>query len=265
MNKIIIAGAISLLLLGCSGKADITATKQKTAPAPAAAEAKAEAPSPSLVRVEGKVLETMDAAGYTYVRMQTPAGEVWAAVSATKLEKGADVAIDQQMIADNFKSSTLNRTFDHLIFGTIAPAGSPDPNMAAAIPAAAEPPVPAAHGKMVAAAEKDAAPVKVARATGANAKSVAEVWSERKALSGKPVVIHAKVVKFLPQIMGRNWIHLRDGSGSAAASDNDLVVTTQDTAAEGDVVTVTGTVQADHDLGRGLIYQVVVVDGKVAK
>jgi len=65
--------------------------------------------------------------------------------------------------------------------------------------------------------------------------------------------------------MGRNWIHLRDGTGSAEKSDNDLTVTTDDQAAVGDVVSVKGTVRLDKDFGAGYAYPVLVEDAKVSK
>jgi hypothetical protein len=66
-------------------------------------------------------------------------------------------------------------------------------------------------------------------------------------------------------VMGKTWIHLRDGSGSAAAKDNDLTVTTRSAVTVGDVVTVTGTVRADRDFGAGYRYPVIVEDATVTR
>ena len=76
----------------------------------------------------------------------------------------------------------------------------------------------------------------------------------------KPVVIRAKVVKFNGGIMGKNWIHLRDGSGSAADNSNDILVTSKDEAKVGDVVIAKGIVKTDVDLGSGYAYKVLVED-----
>lgn len=62
----------------------------------------------------------------------------------------------------------------------------------------------------------------IARATGANAYTVAEVISRADKLKDKPVRIKGKVVKYNGGIMGKNWIHLRDGSGKAADNTHDL-------------------------------------------
>jgi hypothetical protein len=79
------------------------------------------------------------------------------------------------------------------------------------------------------------------------------------------VAVRGTVVKFLPQILGKNWVHLRDGSGSATGKDEDLTVTTQDTAAVGEVVTATGTVFTDRDFGSGYTYPVILEEAKLSR
>jgi hypothetical protein len=127
---------------------------------------------------------------------------------------------------------------------------------------AGAPPAPA-HGAAMSAGA-DAVDVKVPKATGPDARTVAEVFAQKAALKGKSVSIRGKVVKYNPAIMGKNWIHLRDGSGTAG-KDNDVTVTSQDPTAVGEVVTVQGTVAVDQDIGMGAPYPVVVQDAKVAR
>jgi hypothetical protein len=71
-------------------------------------------------------------------------------------------------------------------------------------------------------------------------------------------------VKFNGGIMGRNWVHLRDGSGTAG-KDNDVTVTTADEVAVGDVVVAKGVVRVDKDFGAGYAYPVIVEDAKLSK
>ena len=63
-------------------------------------------------KVTGTVLDTFDAAGYTYLQLQTASGDQWAAVRQTPVKKGQVVTMDVQMTAEKFESKTLNRTFD---------------------------------------------------------------------------------------------------------------------------------------------------------
>ena len=111
----------------------------------------------------------------------------------------------------------------------------------------------------------DVGDVKVAKATGPDARTVAEIVEKKAALNNKPVLVRGKVVKYTPGVMGKNWIHLRDGSGSAADNTNDVLVTTKDETKIGDVVLARGTVRTDVDLGSGYFYKVLVDEAKLQK
>jgi len=200
--------------------------------------------------LSGKVIETLDAGGYTYVHMQTASGEEWAAVPQSSIKKGATVNIAVQMAMDHFESKTLNRKFDRVLFGTIAGEA------VAAAPVSKMPP----H---MMSSSADSGDINVARAEGG--KSVAEVWAQKASLKDSQVVVRGKVVKFLPGIMGKNWLHLRDGSGSAKAGDNDLTVTTNEMAKTGDVITIKGPLHTDKDFGSGYSYVVIVEDASIVK
>ena len=77
--------------------------------------------------------------------------------------------------------------------------------------------------------------------------------------------MRGKVVKYTPEVMGKNWIHLRDGSGSRASKDDDITVTTTSAAAIGDVIVVKGVVKTNRDFGAGYTYPVIIEDAKVSK
>jgi len=65
-------------------------------------------------------------------------------------------------------------------------------------------------------------------------------------------------------VLGRNWLHLRDGR-ALPPQDRCLVVTTRDAAAVGDVVVAKGVVRTDRDLGSGYTYKVLVEDAVAAE
>jgi hypothetical protein len=135
----------------------------------------------------------------------------------------------------------------------------------AATPAAASPaatptmPAGETHPAPKAAAEVDL--TGIAKADGG--KTVAEVFAERDALAGQPVTFRGKVVKTNPDIMGKNWLHVRDGSGEEGT--NDLTVTTAPGTmpAVGDTVLVSGTVTLNKDFGMGYAYDVLIEDAQV--
>lgn len=118
---------------------------------------------------------------------------------------------------------------------------------------------PAPHGGMAKAANTvEVADAKVAKASGPNAKTVEEIITQAAGLKDKTVLVRGKVVKYNGGIMGKNWIHLRDGSGSAAANTNDVLVTSLNSVKVGDVVTAKGIVRTDKDFGSGYVYKVIV-------
>ncbi|NMF98654.2 hypothetical protein GPA27_14810 [Aromatoleum toluolicum] len=100
-------------------------------------------------------------------------------------------------------------------------------------------------------------------AADAAVKTVAAIHQEKTELSGKAVQVSGKVVKVNNGIMGRNFVHVRDGSGDQAT--NNLIVTSKDTAAVGDEVVVTGNVKLDRDFGSGYMYPLLVEDATIAK
>ncbi|OGA25345.1 MAG: nucleotide-binding protein [Betaproteobacteria bacterium RIFCSPLOWO2_02_FULL_67_19] len=192
---------------------------------------------------KGQVLEVKDVDDYSYLRLKTQDGEIWAAVNRAPVRKGAEVTIENAMVMNNFRSKSLNRTFDRIVFGSLGGAGS------AAAPAV----VP------------EAGDARIAKAQGPDARTVAEIIGRKAELKDKAVAVRGKVVKFTANVMGKNWVHLRDGSGSAQDRTNDILVTTKDPAQLGNVVVARGVVRTDVDLGSGYAYQVLIDDAKLQK
>lgn len=211
------------------------------------------APPPPTASIKGEVLEVRDVDAYTYLRLKTGDGEIWAAVNKAPVAKGAAVTIENANVMTNFESKTLKKTFDRIYFGTLTGTAAVAPGAAAMSPHAG------------AASAPEIAVVKVPKATGPDARTVAEVFAQKAQLKNKTVVVRGAVVKFLPNIMGKNWLHLRDGTGSAADGTNDLLVTTKQVAKVGDIVTAKGVAHIDVDLGMGYSYKVLIEDATITR
>lgn len=199
-----------------------------------AAWAAGNAPAVQNRSVRGEVLEVKDVDPYTYLRLRTQEGEVWAAINKVPVKKGAQVTIENASVMNNFESKSLKKTFDRIVFGTLAGTAG------VTAPAAAD--------------------VKVPKAQGPEARTVAEIIGKQAELKDKPVVVRGRVVKFTQSVMGKNWVHLRDGTGSAKDNNNDILVTTKDQTQVGNVVVARGVVRTDVDLGSGYSYKVL-IDG----
>lgn len=202
----------------------------------------ADNPSPSVVK--GEVLEVKDVEGYTYLRLKTTEGETWAAVAKAPVKEGAEVTIENAMAMNNFESKTLNRTFPTILFGSLAGAGTSQHG--------------AGNAQIMAPKTEDTGTIQVPKASGENAWTVAEIITKAGELKDQSVRVSGKVVKYNPGIMGKNWVHLRDGSGSAGERTNDLLVTTANETKLGTVVTVNGIVRTDKDFGAGYSYKVLI-------
>ena len=105
-----LCGALMLALLATPAFASDTATEGKN-----------NVPAPEMgldgKPIKGKVLETMNAAGYTYINLETSQGKIWVAVPQAKVEVGKEVTAMPGMVMANFESKTLGRTFEtHCLF-----------------------------------------------------------------------------------------------------------------------------------------------------
>jgi hypothetical protein len=200
----------------------------------------------------GKVVEKLDVSQYSYLRVATGAEELWAAVPRADCKVGDPVTVENAYAMEGFESRELKRRFDVVYFGALAAA----PSASDAARLAAQ------HTGVASGPEVQVK--KLSRATGADARTVEEIWTQRASLAGRRVVVRGQVVKATPA-MGKTFLHVRDGTGSAASRTNDVSVTTADAAAVGDVVTVKGTVAVDRDLGSGYRYGVLIEDATVAK
>lgn len=101
-------------------------------------------------------------------------------------------------------------------------------------------------------------------AMGAEVYKVSDLYKEKGSLDKQKVTVKGKVVKVSSGIMGKNWIHLQDGSGDPGKKTNDLTITTKEKLpAVGKTVTVTGTLYKDKDFGSGYFYSVIVEDAVI--
>ena len=245
----------------------------------AAAMDSAERPAPEATAIQGSVLEVIQVPRYTYLRIGA-AGQpgTWAAVtSVTDVKVGDPARIAQAQVMHDFQSTALNRKFDTIYFGVLeghgaaasgqggdphagmdmtknphgsngmGPANSPEANPHAQAPASA-----------------DAIPIgKIEKAKGQLGNTVADVFAKRTALNGKVVRVRAVVVKSVPGVMGKTFLHVRDGSGSEKTGNYDLTITTQAQPQLGDTLLFEGKLGTDVDFGAGYKYPVIVQDAQL--
>jgi hypothetical protein len=252
MRRLSVVLLAALAVAGCKKKEPAPEQQQAAAAA---------APGALPAEVTGKVQERLDAPPYSYLRLQTKDGEVWAAVQKTDVELGKDVTVIPSVYEESRTSSTLNRTFNKLYLGSLKGAemaGAPG-----GMGAMGAPPEGMGAGPQHGLARTDyKGAVKVSKASGSDARTIGEVFGQRTQLKDKPVTIRGTVVKVNANILGKNWVHIQDGTGSGETSD--LVVLTNDESSPGDVVTVKGMVRVDQDPGHGSKWPAFVDGGKLS-
>lgn len=237
--------------------------------------------APKATPLTGKILETMDGGGYTYVLLGNGNEKKWVAMPLMKVSVGQQVTLQPGFEMDNFSSKALNRKFDKVYFSggpTQQPPGltvealqkshkgiSTEKLDAAlkknekAIPAAVTVAAPST-GKE----EKPVKGAKLTKAKGPNAYSIAELFAKRAKLDGRSVTVRGTVVKVSSGIMKRNWIHLKDGTGVASKKTNEVVVTSTTVPDEGQVITARGILHANKDFGAGYRYDVIIEEAQIS-
>ena len=95
-----------------------------------------------------------------------------------------------------------------------------------------------------------------------NTYTIEELFKNGAELNNKKVVVHGQVIKVTPNIMGKIWTHLQDGTGVKNKRNNDLIcISATDRAEVGEMVTVTGTVAFNSESR----YKLVIEDAAINK
>jgi hypothetical protein len=203
--------------------------------------------------LSGKVVETMNSGAYTYINLDRNGKKTWVAVPRMNVKVGQEISLSPGTEMGTFTSKSLHRTFDNIIF-------SPGP-----LPSASQGKESHSGNTGHITAVAPTGKIKVEKASGPDAYTVSELYKNRSKLDKKGVVVRGRVVKVLSGIMGKNWIHLQDGSGDPADKSNDLVVTSRDLPSIGETVTARGTLHKDKDFGSGYKYSIIIEDASISK
>ena len=193
-----------------------------------------------------KVIDKIEVKNYNYLQVSENKEEYWIAVPTMPIEVGETVYFSKYTVMSDFKSSTIDRTFDEILFVDDA-RKSPTPNEMKKI-----------HTDAL---TLDKEKVKVEPAS--DGKTIEQIFSQKSELKGQMVKVRGKVVKFNKQIMKRNWIHIQDGTGTE--KDYDLVLTSNVDVKVGDVITAEGKLAVDKDFGSGYFFPVIIEEAKIEK
>jgi len=190
-----------------------------------------------------KVLETIDASDYTYLRVEGNGKEIWLAVDRTDLKVGDNFSFSNALVMKNFKSKELNRVFDEILFVSSAPSMEVHTSIPDSL-----------KQQKSRLSKEEVENIKVDPAK--DGITIGDLYKNKAQYGNKVVTVRGKVVKVNSNIMDRNWVHLMDGTSFEDKSD--LTFTTNETVQAGDVVTLKGTVALDKKYGEGYVYPLIV-------
>lgn len=191
-----------------------------------------------------KAIETMNASNYTYINVDENGKTFWIAVPQMEVKKGDALYFSKSMEMKNFKSESLNRTFESILFVEDVQKNANNPNVKQPHPV----PTTVKEEKISVQKLKDG-------------KSIGEIFSGMSTLNGKNVKVRGRVVKYNPGIMGTNWIHIQDGT--AFQNDFDLLVTSDTQVELGQVISAEGKLITNKDFGAGYTYKVLIEGAKI--
>ncbi len=206
---------------------------------------------PNLDVAEHKITaeEVLNTDKYTYVRGKENDQEVWIAVLKQDVKIGSSYVFKGGLMKKNFESKEFNRSFETLyLVSDFGPEGAAAGSMTKE----------QAHANVESGSTVEA-PKSVTPAAGAI--KLADLVANISKYDGKTVKVTGKIMKVNPMIMGRNWLHIQDGSGK----NLDLTVTTVEQVQLGSTVTLEGVIAVNKDFGAGYKYDYIMESAVVKK
>jgi hypothetical protein len=199
-------------------------------------------PAPSDVHTV-KVLEVLPTSKYVYLRVNEEDEEFWIATGKKDVKVGETYYYKNGILKTNFESKEHNRVFDKVfLVSNIVSANHGGESSNASIQ------------------KKEIILIDLPNDIEVQGSiKISELVKNKKSYEGKEIQLSGKCTKLNPNIMGRNWIHLKDGS----YDDFDLVITSDVSVPEGHFVTMKGVVVLDKDFGAGYKYDLIIENGQI--
>ena len=193
------------------------------------------------------IKEVIQTSKYTYFRVAENENIYWIAVTKREAREGDVIYYSNPLEMNNFFSKELERTFQTVFFVQDVSDKPMSLEKTAPEPLAAK-------GKEI--IKRD--DIKVNRTK--NGITIADLYEHSADCVGKTVKIRGVVTRYNSMVMGKNWVHIQDGTDFSG--NFDLAVTTLDNVALGNTVTFTGEISLNKDFGAGYFYKVIVEEAK---
>lgn len=198
-----------------------------------------------------EVVEYMNGGGYTYIKGEENGKEIWVAVREMPVEKGDIYYYSNAMEMNNFESKTLNKTFASILFANTISKKSSGNEQPSSNPA----PI-SSHSKPEVDTQES---INVAPLS--DGQTVKSIFTDKEKLKNKAIKIKGIVTKYNGGIMGKNWLHIQDGT--SLGNSIDITVTSSQSVNVGETIIVEGTLTLDKDFGSGYFYDVIIENATI--
>jgi hypothetical protein len=196
-----------------------------------------------------EVINIVQANSYTYLEVKEESKEYWIATAkTTSIEKGGIFYFTRALEMKNFKSEDLNRTFETIYF----------------IQELSDKPIIPSHDmvpKSVMKRKSSKKDPKISIEPISGGITIAELYSNRESYVDNQVKVNGQVTKFNASIMGKNWVHIQDGT--EYNNYYDLTITTQAKVKVGDLVVFEGIISLNKDFGAGYTYEIILEEAQL--
>jgi hypothetical protein len=209
------------------------------------------------------VKEVLQTSSYTYLLVTENSTESWLALPKMQASPGETYYYKNGFKMTDFESKELGKKFESVYFletisttPEIATRVSDSNPHAAMYQQLTDTAAPAQYSAQVVVTKEE-----VNLQPAEQGITVAQLLANKEKYSGKTIRIKGKVTKFNAKIMGKNWIHIQDGTEFSGKFD--LTATTDIEVTVGETITVEGIVALNKDFGYGYSYEVLLENAKL--
>ena len=200
------------------------------------------------------VKEVIPGNKYVYVLVEEDGRSFWISSGMQELKKGETYYYSESILKTGFESKEHKRVFDTLYLVTTLVPEAHGQDMHSFNPGSSD-------KEQLEIVKKSIVEEEDSTAVFAGRIRIADLVDDPEKYAGKKVELKGLCSKVNPGIMGRNWLHLQDGS----KDDYDLVITSSETVEKGAEVTIRGLVKLNVDLGSGYAYPILVENGVIVQ
>lgn len=184
---------------------------------------------------------------YTYMDVTENGNRFWIAAPKREVEKGATYLYVGGLMKKNFKSEEYDRVFETIYLVSDVTKETASGGSGSAVDRAL------AQQQQ----QPSSAPVNIPPSAGV--VKLSELFANPASYEGKVITVKGRCVKINKMIMGRNWVHIDDGTGGG----KDLTITTLADVPVGTSASLTGKISLNVDFGAGYKYDVIMEDARM--